>query len=116
MTFLLKFFPLLQGVRYGWTKTDCDDAFRQDMITICESLYINSRRSFLANLRAAFNIGGSIAKWPFIDGKLDSCKHGAEIYYSAVAAYGDESFRKLPSYWCEDPCVVERGSPYAPIA
>ena len=86
------------------------------MITICESLYVNGRRSFLAGLREGFKIGGSIAKWPFIDGKLDSCKHGAKIYYSAVSAYGDDSFKKFPSYWCDDPCVVERGSPYLPVA
>ena len=81
------------------------------MVSICETLYKNKKRSFWGKVGAAVKIGTQLAKWPFIFSKLDHCKHGADIYFTSVEAYGEDSFRKVPPHWCNDPCVISKGSP-----
>ena len=80
----------------------------------CEEKYANRKRSFSKLLQAiknAIRIGKQIAVWPSIQGNLAKCKHGANIYYDAVASFGQTFFTKKSPRWCAEACAIKAGDP-----
>ena len=80
----------------------------------CEETYANRKRFFSSVLDAvknAIKIGEQIVQWPSIEGELAKCKHGANIYYDAVASYGQMFYRKDSPQWCTEACAISAGDP-----
>ena len=109
-----KQFSFVKGSRYGWTQKICDDAFKRDMLKKCDYKYGNRKRFFhkiFSAVKNAVKITGKIVQWPFIRGDLAKCKHGADIYYKAVASYGHVFYDKNTPEWCEKECAKKAGDP-----
>ena len=99
-----------KGQRYGWSRDECDNAFRRDMETICTQQH-GSRKRGWSDVMNALAVAGEIAKWPKITNDLAHCKHGAKIYYLSVKYFGASNYEKTSPSWCNEPCSKAKGSP-----
>ena len=84
------------------------------MLKKCDEKYGNRKRFFSNMFRSfsnAMNIVGKITVWPFIKGDLAKCKHGAGVYYEAVASFGHVSYEAKSPAWCEQACAKKAGDP-----
>ena len=63
--------------------------------------------------KAALEIFYLLHKWRYITDPIESCRHGAMIYYKAVRSFGGFAYDKkeLPAY-CSESCVKPLGRPY----
>lgn len=86
---------------HGWTRAECDTAFKNDMYKECEQS--TTRKRFLSSL------------WNWLKGvvsdKVKRCKAGADIYYNAVHYFGHANFEKLSPAWCQAACTKNLGDP-----
>ena len=91
-----------QGEQYGWTQTQCDNAFKRDMYELCEKSLKRKRFLFPSAKNLAKKLGS----------KVKRCKSfGADVYYRAVRTAGKFYWEKNPPTWCNPPCAKQRGDP-----
>ena len=105
----------LQGKKYGWSRSTCDNTFRRDMEGRCRQLFQNKKRFFPAIINAisgGAQIAAEIAKWPTITQRYPHCLHGAKLYYLAVKHFGDSYYSSRSPSWCSQSCARDKGNPY----
>eukprot|EP00795_Rhopilema_esculentum_P001454 gene1454-15878_t len=101
-----------KGVKRGWSRYDCDQAFLSDMEAICDKHYGSGRkRSFWESFKHGLKLAGEISKWPFITEQPQNCKQGAKIYFMAVDFFASPNYNNPSPDWCDNPCVIPRGNP-----
>ena len=108
---------IFQGTRYGWSRDDCDKAFKRDMELICDSLYTNKKRSWWGwgAISKVLAVTKEVIKLPSVSGKLNHCIQGAKIYYMSVDYFGADNYNKVSPAWCSDQCAISKGDPNVAI-
>eukprot|EP00795_Rhopilema_esculentum_P001455 gene1455-15879_t len=99
------------GQKYGWSRADCDRAFKRDMEAICVATFNRKRFFIWEKTKNLLHLSSEIAKWPMIIGDLPNCKHGAYIYYLAVSYFAQDNYERTSPVWCLDPCAKSKGNP-----
>ena len=94
----------IQGQKYGWTRSQCDLAFKRDMEKSCVEHLGKKKRSF-------WHVSSEIVKLVAMRDGLEKCRQAAKVYYLSVHYYGDDNFVNSSPSWCNDPCAKENGSP-----
>merc|ERR1711965_177814 len=112
------------GNKFGWTRNDCDVAFKADMIELCKIRQEKeSQQKFWDDIKnwikSAWNklvgaliVGGEIKDWLMIPwGSYASCMQGTNVYYNAVKQFSGPYFEKTPPAWCSFKCAKDIGNP-----
>ena len=93
----------LQGVKFEWTRKQCDEAFRRDMEKLCE--VETTKRSRLLQQKRHKN------SKRFLLSEKTKCEGAALTYYFGVRTFGGSSFLEEAKEWCKVECAEEGGDP-----
>lgn len=111
------------GAKHGWTRAQCDLAFKENMKTLCKLRheYDNGLRyglSWWDSIKKAFKgviqVAKTMKQWLKIDvGTLDHCLNGAEVYYTSVDNFASSNWVKDHNKYpmCSHGCSPVLGHP-----
>nr|QNH72500.1 toxin candidate TRINITY_DN17227_c0_g1_i1 [Isarachnanthus nocturnus] len=91
------------GVKFEWTRKECDEAFHRDMVKLCE--VETTKRSRLPQQKRHKN------SKRFLLSAKTKCEGAALTYYFGVRTFGGSSFLEEAKEWCNVECAKEGGDP-----
>lgn len=103
---------IFQGQKYGWSRSQCDVAFRRDMEAACDAKLGRKKRSLWDSIINGIHVTSEISKLSSMSDGLAKCKQGAYVYYLSVKYFGGDNYISTSPSWCNDPCAKANGSPF----
>ena len=101
-----------QGSAFGWTRAQCDVAFKRDMLNICNARKTLAKRDLWGTIQKGWEVVKAMTKWVSVQDRHKHCSHGAEVYYTAVDHFGHLYYETTSPSWCrEHACVRPKGNP-----